>query len=34
MHLAYLLRARDGLLVQWRLCADTDEALALARGLG
>jgi ketosteroid isomerase-like protein len=31
MTLAYLLRARDGLMVGWRLCADADEALALAR---
>jgi len=31
MHVAYLLRARDGLLVEWRLCADAEEALALAR---
>jgi ketosteroid isomerase-like protein len=27
---AYLLRARDALLVEWRLCHDTDEALAHA----
>ncbi|MBA2631097.1 MAG: nuclear transport factor 2 family protein [Thermoleophilaceae bacterium] len=27
--LAYLLRARDGLLTEWRLCHDVDEALAL-----
>ena len=31
MTLAYLMRVRDGLLVGWRLCADADEALALAR---
>ena len=31
MDLAYLIRVRDGLLVQWRLCVDVDEALALAR---
>ena len=31
MHVAYLLRARDGLVVEWRLCADAEEALALAR---
>jgi ketosteroid isomerase-like protein len=34
MDLAYLIRVRDGLLVQWRLCADVDEALALARKPG
>jgi ketosteroid isomerase-like protein len=27
---AYLFRARDGLLVEWRLCRDVDEALAHA----
>ncbi len=27
---AYLLRARDGLLVEWRLCRDVDDALAHA----
>jgi ketosteroid isomerase-like protein len=30
--LAYLFRARGGLLVEWRLCRDADEALAHARG--
>jgi ketosteroid isomerase-like protein len=34
MTLAYLIRVRDGRLVQWRLCADADEALALARVVG
>ncbi len=34
MTLAYLMRVRDGLLTGWRLCADTDEALALARAPG
>jgi uncharacterized protein len=29
--LAYLFRARDGLLVEWRLCLDADEALEHAR---
>jgi ketosteroid isomerase-like protein len=29
-HFAYLFRARDGQLVEWRLCRDTDEALAHA----
>ena len=27
MDLAYLLRVRDGLLAEWRLCADAEEAL-------
>ena len=31
MTLAYLIRARDGLMVGWRLCAGADEALMLAR---
>jgi ketosteroid isomerase-like protein len=32
MDLAYLMRVRDGKLAEWRLCADADEARALARG--
>lgn len=31
MNLAYLMRIRDGLLIQWRLCSDAGEALELAR---
>ncbi|MBN1528236.1 MAG: nuclear transport factor 2 family protein [Thermoleophilaceae bacterium] len=31
MELAYLMRVRDGKLIQWRLCRDTDEALEFAR---
>ena len=30
MTAAYLIRVRDGLMAGWRLCADADEALALA----
>jgi hypothetical protein len=31
IRLAYLLRVRDGLLVEWRLCASVEEALELVR---
>ena len=30
--LVYLFRARDGLMVEWRLCRDVPEGLAHARG--
>ena len=32
MDLAYLVRVRDGMLAEWRLCVDAGEALELARG--